>query len=419
MKRIVFLVCLSIIMIGVHGQYQTRPLRPNVRTLRATFEGNETAQQFPCLKLGEKEQVTFSFDCLDENIKNYSYHVINCDAEWFPSELSDAEWCAGYAENDITQFEVSRNTHQSYVHYSFSLPNEDCRFRRSGNYAIVVYESGEENNRVATFRLYVTEQSVTVSGKVTGETRKELNGRFQELRFEINASGIEGLTFPTDQLKVFLTQNDRDDLERKVSFMGQMGNKFSYGDRPEFIFEGGREFHTVDFSSRYAYGDGIEQIRFYDPYYHVTLTPVVPSEPSEPYQHRFDTNGRFTIHQQEWDSDDLTSDYFLVHFFLKTPSPLFDEKVYVLGGFNQMRIDESTRMIYNVSLGGYERTILLKQGGYGFLVTSVPRDGGVASTLKTEGSYWQTENEYRVKVYFRAVGERSDRLLSVSVINSR
>jgi len=418
MRRIALITGMVMAAVVAVGQIETRALKPNVHTLRTTTDGG-TGQQFPCVKLGGEESVTFSFDCLDEGVQNYTYRVISCNADWKPSELSEVEWCAGYAENDIKDYGVSRNTHQSYVHYTFTLPNEDCQFKRSGNYGVVVYESGDESNVVASFRMYVTEQSAVVSGKVNGETRKELNGRYQEIRFDVNMEGVAGVVNPSEQMKVFLTQNDRADAERRVPYTGRSGDKYQFRDKECFIFEGGREFHSVDFSSRYTYGNGIEQIKYYDPYYHVTLSAIEVPEGNVPYEYRFDTNGRYVIHEQEWDDDDVTSDYFLVHFFLKTDRPMFDSKVYVLGGFNEMRADDNSRMIYNARMEGYERTVLLKQGGYGYLIASVKKGGKEASFLRTEGSYWQTENEYRIKVYYRAIGDRADRLLTVSVINSR
>jgi len=42
-----------------------------------------------------------------------------------------------------------------------------------------------------------------------------------------------------------------------------------------------------------------------------------------------------------------------------------------------------------------------------------------AETTLTDGNYWETENEYRIFVYFRSLNARHDELIALTVFNSR
>ena len=92
------------------------------------------------------------------------------------------------------------------------------------------------------------------------------------------------------------------------------------------------------------------------------------------------------------------------------------------------------RMQYDIESKCYWLTALVKQGGYDFQYWFVPKertdkvqstkDNSVpgyqkgATTQRTEGSYWQTENEYAVYVYWRPFGARYDRLVGMKMLKS-
>lgn len=75
-------------------------------------------------------------------------------------------------------------------------------------------------------------------------------------------------------------------------------------------------------------------------------------------------------------------------------------------------------MTYNRATGLYEKTLLLKQGAYNYQFLTIDTDGKshTASTSTIEGDYYQTRNEYLIKVYTRHRGERYDRLIGVTTV---
>ncbi len=414
---VVGMLCSFDLYAGEGIVYETKAWRDDVKTLRTSPRG-ETTSTFPLIRLGDGNGMEFSFDCVNGEIGNYDYTVVHCDKDWRKSALSEPEWCEGFATNAIEDAATSMNTTVPYVHYRFSLPNQDCKFKVSGNYAVVVHDAEDVHKIVATYRLYVSEQSATVLGKVNGETRKEMNGRYQQMELEVAMHNVS-MVNPMEEMEVSVMQNDRPDTRVVLKPTYMSGNKFVYRDKDDLVWEGGNEYRTIDFSSRFAYNIGVESVRYYDPYYHVTLVPGMLTDGRGKYEMVKDANGRYVTHVQEYGDDDLESDYYLVHFFVSAETPLFDGKMYVIGAWNDNRMDERSRMLYNASAGGYERTVLLKQGGYSFVYAYQPNGSKRATLERTEGSYWQTENEYRVMVYHRPFGACADRLVNVTVLTNQ
>jgi hypothetical protein len=80
----------------------------------------------------------------------------------------------------------------------------------------------------------------------------------------------------------------------------------------------------------------------------------------------------------------------------------------------------STRMQYDPETKCYWLASLVKQGGYDYQYWFVPKsqisNNKTTTTQRVDGSYWQTENEYAVYVYWRPFGARYDRLVGVSFL---
>ena len=78
---------------------------------------------------------------LSEDVKDYSYTVIHCDANWNESYIQQNEYLSGFPDNPISDYAMSFNTTVKFVNYQLSIPNEDCSPKYSGNYALVVFDS--------------------------------------------------------------------------------------------------------------------------------------------------------------------------------------------------------------------------------------------------------------------------------------
>lgn len=75
-------------------------------------------------------------------------------------------------------------------------------------------------------------------------------------------------------------------------------------------------------------------------------------------------------------------------------------------------------MTYDPEIGAYTASLLLKQGSYNYQYIFVPDGSSQGLAGPVEGDFYQTVNEYTVKVYHRPKGTRFDRLVGVSTITS-
>jgi hypothetical protein len=74
-------------------------------------------------------------------------------------------------------------------------------------------------------------------------------------------------------------------------------------------------------------------------------------------------------------------------------------------------------MAYNPQSGNYESVIKLKQGFYNYkYVTIDPK--GTLNEGAISGNFYQTENNYKVLVYYRDLGARYDRLIGLGEASS-
>ena len=394
-------------------KYQTEIIEPNLKTLQVGILGEQLG--LPILNLNGSETLQISFDEMSHQSHAYSYKVLHCDADWTQSNINSSEYLTGFTTGDITDSRLSMNTSILYTHYHFNLPNENMGFKLSGNYVVLVYEDNKQDKPILQACFSIVEPRVGISGTVRGNTDSELNGKLQQLDFEIQLNGYKVNEVSTE-IKVKVRQNNRTDNEISQLMPTYISDsKLSYISNQALIFEGGNEYHRFDLSSVYAASEGVDGIKFERPNYHAYLTPNKIRKGIS-YTQDFDVNGRYLINVQNSEEDDIDADYMFVHFSLPIPQPFFDGQLYLGGAFNYNLLNKSARMEYDEAAGVYFKTLLLKQGGYNYQYWLKPKGGQKASAERVEGSYWETRNEYTIYVYHRAWGERYDRLVGVKTI---
>ena len=92
---------------------------------------------------------------------------------------------------------------------------------------------------------------------------------------------------------------------------------------------------------------------------------------------------------------------------------MFNEKeVYVYGAFNNFSISDKNRMYYNPKNQTYTASILLKQGFYNYTFATIGRDNFV-NTNEINGTFYETENEYTVIIYYKPFSGLYDRVIGV------
>lgn len=432
---IIYLVtCLSALMAAQKSHAEpdntmTGIFDPDFRTLTIAVDGNRLAP--PIITAGSDDHIVIGFDILHEDRDYLRYSIYHCDADWRMSNLVDNEVFEGFNYADITDYAFSRATTTHYVHYSITLPNNDFHFTLSGNYLLRVYAEDEPEKVLMQVRFMVSEGAVAVSGTASSRTDIDYNGHHQQLEFEVDLNRYP-VRNPFTDLKVAVTQNNRADNAVMVSHPARVnGTRAIFEHQRELIFPAGNEYRRMETVQMTYPGMGVDAIEFHAPYYHHILATDTPRS-AKNYTYDSTQHGRFFIREYNAADSDTEADYSVVHFvFDKQPIPGMD--IYLDGDFTQRHFDSSSRMLYDASEGVYHKEMLLKQGAYNYQYLALPSDsnstqktsphfangiGGKAITSETEGDFHQTVNEYWVGVYYRAPGERYDRLLGYTLIFS-
>lgn len=392
-----------------------------IRTLRVQYINPETGEPYsmperPILTLDDG-LVEVSFDEMSQDFKQYTYTIRHCDASGKPDNLASVEYLEGFTTQDITDYQPSLNTQQVYTHYRFLFPNEDMRLKVSGRYEISIYEDGNPDNVVARVPIYVTESRVRIDGDVLSTTDIELSGRYQQLELDVITDGSS--TSLKEDYFIVVQQNGRTDNQvfaPQPTFV--TGKALQWRHCRQLIFEGGDEYRHFDAYSTYYAGTGIDRIVYEMGDYHALLF-TDELKAGKPYSHEYDVNGQYRVHAERVQDTETEAEYMWVHWLLKADKPFFDGAVYVGGDLFGNKLNLRNRMDYDREMKCYYLTAPVKQGGYDYQYWFVPKGASQATLLRTEGSHWETRNEYTVYVYYKPFGARYERLVGVKRLNAK
>jgi hypothetical protein len=393
-------------LLPAYGQpFRTETLDETIRTLRVFPTGRWDAP--PIVRLHSDETIEINFDHLGAAPERYTYRILHCDADWTPSQLMLSEYLDGLQNHPIDDYAPSFNTTMDYVNYRLIVPNEQVKFKVSGNYVVEILPAGD-TRPVLHACFSVLEPQADIQMQVSSATDRGVHTQYQAVRFEIHYG--PDIRSPLSDLKVYVQQNNRTDNAAVFPKPMNIQNRMAvYDHSPLLIFEAGNEYRSFEMTTVHYNGLHIESVDFFDPYYHTTLKPDALRN-NRSYLFLEDINGRLFVRNNQAEEPDIEADYHFVHFYLPCDKP-FSEKVYLLSEAFNNHLDERSQMLYSAPDRGYVRTVLLKEGYYNYLY--VLRKNNTSSVAQTEGNYYQTENEYRVLVYARPPGQRYDRLIGV------
>ena len=362
----------------------------------------------PVIRLNSGQRIHIEFDDLTHQYNRYAYKVIHCEADWTESEeLFESDYIEGFADgNTIDDMEESLNTNQLYTHYSLTLPNEHCRLKMSGNYKVEVYDDNDDSEPMFTACFMVVEPVMTVRMEVTPNTDIDVNKTHQQVSMEVAYNGLQVLQ-PDRQIHTVVLQNGRWDnarLNAKPPYT--MADGLRWDHNRDLIFDAGNEYRKFEVLDTDHPTLGIDRIRWDGKQFHAF---VFADEPRPNYLYDEDANGAFYIRNSDNIENNRISDYVQVHFQLMCPQPVSGD-VYVNGVWTNDRFLEQYRMEYDYGSSSYQLTLPLKMGYYSYQYVMLDADG-FAQVMPTEGSFFQTENEYYALVYYRQQGGRTDRLV--------
>lgn len=392
--------------------YRTTPLSPEVKSLQVEVVDRWLSP--PIISLGSNEEIEIRFDRMEQDDTYYRYSLIHCNADWTPSSLSSMEYMVGFTSNDIDYWDYSFNTYAHYTHYSLRIPNEDVQLRVSGNYVVKVFPDTDPNAPILYACFSVYESGVQINAIATSITDIGHNTEYQQVEAQVNFAHFP-IQNPHTDLRLYITQNGQPESEVVVSNpLYVRGNVIGYEHNRNMIFEAGNEYRRFEMASiRYA-GVGIAAIRLIAPLYHATINTDYPRVNTS-YRYDETQHGRYLVRESNATDSNLEADYFVVHFTLAMDTPLLDGAIYLDGDFTYNKREDAYKMEYNYTTRQYEKELLLKQGAYNYQYLFVPHNRGKASLRRIEGNYYETSNDYLVKVFYRPFGERYDRLVGITL----
>ena len=369
----------------------------------------------PIMNLGGGNHLEIGFDEFSHEYHRYIYKVEHCNADWSPStEIFESDYMNGFNGEPIEDYEKSFNTTVLYTHYSLRIPNENISLKLSGNYKLTVYnDEGDEPVPVLTACFSLVEPGVGIGATVRTNTDIDCNNSHQQVDFSVNY-GLVKVIDPHRELKTVVMQNRRWDncvVNPKPNI--QAANKIEFTHNRQLIFPAGNEYHKFEILDVHIPTLNVDRMEWFDPYYHATL---YPNQTARNYLYDEDQNGAFIIRNSDDEDVATTCDYVFTHFTLKSPQ-LPGGEVYLNGEWTYNRFIPEYRMTYNRETQAYEATALLKQGYYNYNYLFVPDGETQGNSGRTDGNFYETENEYIILVYHRPNGGRYDKLVGYRRMN--
>jgi hypothetical protein len=373
-------------------------------------------QSFPVIFLGTPDRLILQFDDLRSSSRNLSYSVTHCDVNWKPSNISSLDYLESFSQDFITNYRSAYNTFQNYTHYQLTIPNLTVVPKLSGNYLLKVFENGDPTRLLLTRRFYVVQQKVVLQAQIAQSNQVNQRDQNQKVNFSILHPNLN-IQNAYQDITTVVMQNGRTDVsEQSKRPLFIRNNQLVYTDNNSFDFAAGNEFRRFDTRSFRFKSDGVyENIK--DSIYTVNLFTDVNKNTGN-YSSQLDNNGNFFILNQDGSNPDFDGDYANVSFALKAPAPATNSFVYVVGAFNGYQKKAEYRMNYNVAQKIFTLNALVKQGITDYHYVWADAEGKIIEEHQFDGSFYQTENNYQILIYYRSPSSRFDELVAFAELNT-
>ncbi len=382
----------------------TRFFSQNIKSiqLRPLQENNFSA----IVPLGTSLEI--SFDDLEADSKDYQYKIEHMTHDWKSSRLSSSQFIDGFDQNTIVNVSNSFNTLQNYTHYSVRIPNINTVITKSGNYLLSILNT--DDDVIFTRRFVLYEPSTTVGVTVERSRNSKTLNTQQTIEFIINHPKIK-INNPAQEVHVVILKNNN--WEEKITNLQPTffrPNQLSYTYTNKTNFWGGNEY--LNFDNKLIRNNSLNVVKIIKKdIFHHYLYPF-EFNPFRKYSYNPDINGQFVIRTLEAKDSKTEADYAMIHFTLSVEEAFSEREVYVYGAFNDFKITDENKMYFDQEERAYKANILLKQGFYNYTFATKETNGNI-NTNDVNGSFYETENEYTVIVYYKPFGSFFERVVGI------
>ena len=393
-------------------QYRDHTYRENIKTVQLYRKDDQLS--FPVLFLGSSEQLELHFDDLAADFETYTYTIVHCNANWEPSDLVVTEYLSDFFNGFIEDYEYSINTLFPYIHYKVAIPNNQVKFKLSGNYLLKVYANNNEEDLLLTKRFYVVEKRVNI----TSDIRMAALARYRDYKQEVDFT-IDHGTYPIQDvyqnITVMISQNRRwDNAINNLKPLIIRSTELIYNFEDKNLFDGNNEYRFFETRNLRYQSMNIDGVQIMGGKTHVYILPEEPRS-SKRYLFWPDINGKRQINRENSPLSNREADYMITHFKLVKENPVPGGDIYVFGELSDWEYKPEFKMNYVEVNGAYELTTTLKQGYYNYNYAYLP-DGEEVGDLSTiEGTHSETNNDYYIFVYHRENGTIYDKLIGFEI----
>ena len=382
------------------------PQSDAVRTVQL-YQGTEE-RSLPVTALESDEGLTLEFDLMQQQGRPLSVYFYHADRGW-TRDLSPSRVLESYQDDQLMDYRASQGTEVPYVHYTYRFPNDDIRFRISGNYILRVTERGRRDSVLFERPFFVTDEAgrleMGAEGvMVPGQRQQSLR---PVARFDPPAA-LQGDPFG---YTVCFVRNGRlpDTRCQDRPLLAQQP-------RLEFKLDRDRAFAPVTADYTVDLGDlrtatAIERFdRTVSPF-RVLLEPDYAQFSGGDLDATL--NGQIVVRAAVRGRAEpaLTAEYVETTFAFVPPreQPL-GGGVVLAGSFSGMDPARGVEMRWDAVRGRYEGEVLLKQGRYQYFYEA--RDPALRRQVAQSQS--RLQNTYTTFVYYEDPSEGTDRLLRVN-----
>lgn len=398
-------IIISFLLVVFKGVSQVHELDPPEEIKTITFKSNTNQSELPILELNER--LYLEFDALNANEDDFYYVIEHFNYDWTKSRLMKSEYLQGLDNLRIVNYENSFNTYQIYSNYRLQIPNKQTRLKVSGNYLIKIFDQDDE--LVFSRKFMVYENLANVGLQIKRSRNVAYISSKQSVDFVISASNFR-FNNPKETVNTVILQNNN--LKTAISGLKPqytIGNELIYKYNTETTFWGGNEYLYFENKDVRGTNLGVQFTDLEDIYHSYLYLDIDRSNSS--YTYNPDINGGFQITVLDRQNPSIEADYTVVHFSLRKPE-FFNKTVYVYGSYNNYALNELNQMRYNSVSGAYEIAIKLKQGFYNYKYVTV-NDKNELEEGAICGNFYETENNFKVIVYYRDLGARYDRIVGM------
>jgi hypothetical protein len=410
-KRLIFFFLATLLCNTVISQTITETMPPyNIKTI--SFVQNQN-NMIPIFRLGDSFEL--NFDDLFGNEEDYYYTFTHCNYNWTESELAKSEYIDGLDNQRIQDYENSFNTLQIYSHYRLTFPNKFNRIIKSGNYLVSIYNNHKD--LVFSKKFIIYEDLVEVPMQVKRARIVSDNSSKHNLDFSITSKTLL-FQNPIQNIKVILLQNGKwDNAIVNIKPQYTIGNDLMFKYDKETQFFAGNEYLFFDNKEIRSVNNFIARVDSNGGLYNSHLYSD-SARKNKLYTFYPDVNGNFQVRNIGAQNNDVEADYAWVYFSLFAPETPTNSSIYITGMFNNNALLSENKMDYNAQKGIYEKAILIKQGFVNYKYSLVDKSNVILEKEAIDGNFFETENLYTAIVYYRANGERFDRVIGKGEANS-